>query len=1146
MMVTFVSECEKKALNRTRRVLDAFANRIGSRTWQTVITQEGLQAVKKLLRKTATKNTAVSCHWIRSRSRSEFLWVVGNKNKFNFEGVVPVNITKQTINIGNEKDWPYMQTLRSLIAIAALLHDWGKATILFQKKLKSKTLRLKGDPLRHEWISCILFSALVSGKTDEEWLTQLSNQEINENEILEKTLENKRQKNPFEELSPFASMVMWLILTHHRLPALRKNKVKSNYRNTEISLKANDWCGESVTSLEELFECVLQEWGYENYSEKERKEFEKRLQECFQFSKSSPLMLNSKSWTKQLGKWAQKTLDRHCLKQLESSIEPGYWRIILNHARLSLMLGDHYYSSQPADGKWSNQSSVKLIANTYNKDVFDKKTQKQIGQKGKPKQKLDEHLYYVTEHAQKAPRIMKLAETSLVRSDNTDTLSKKSNDKNFIWQDSAVKKIKQWRKTAQIESPDHFAFFAVNIASTGKGKTFANAKIMRELSPDAQSLRYILALGLRSLTLQTGKEYRTRVFNNKKDAKVADKQDFAVLIGSQAILDLYNDAQNTKVEEDSFEVVGSESQEELFSGEIDSYVDESLFSEEIKAVIKKNKHLQLLYAPVLVCTIDHIMAATETKRGGRYILPYLRLMSSDLVIDEIDDFSEKDLIPIGRLIHLAGMLGRKVMISSATIPPDLAEGYFHLYQQGWRLFSLSRNLPTSVTCAWIDEFSTEIKTIKETDLLAIAGYQKEHQSFIKNRVDELNKIPAKRKAEIISIKKAEDNEESIRNNYFQVILDALINKHKDYHEIDPVTKKSVSIGIVRMANIKPCAQLTQFLMETDIVEKDTEIRVMAYHSQQILLMRHAQEACLDKVLYRKKETPDSPDPIFQDAVIREHIKQTNAKNLIFILVATPVEEVGRDHDFDWAIIEPSSFRSIIQLAGRVLRHRDKTVEKANIGLLQYNLKGLFQDEKLPAFCHPGPESKRNKLSTPDLKELISEKIINDGINATPRISKNDSLSPENNLIDLEHECIAQMLTNYEGKGLETMESWIQECWWGSALPQVINPFREAKINLLLFRVPKNEDETEFVFKEKTPRGDLTGLSIFINDNEKSGNSNPRLWIQRNYTALITDLAEKKNLSLEKAGEIYGELSLSIYDENADKYNYSPDTGLVKQ
>ena len=96
MMVTFVSQCEKKALPKTRRVLDAFANRIGDRTWQTVITLEGLEAVKKLLRKTASKNTAVSCHWIRSRSRSELQWVIGNQDKFNTEGIVPVNYTNTT------------------------------------------------------------------------------------------------------------------------------------------------------------------------------------------------------------------------------------------------------------------------------------------------------------------------------------------------------------------------------------------------------------------------------------------------------------------------------------------------------------------------------------------------------------------------------------------------------------------------------------------------------------------------------------------------------------------------------------------------------------------------------------------------------------------------------------------------------------------------------------------------------------------------------------------------------------------------------------------------------------------------------------------------------------------------------------------
>ncbi|RLA63858.1 MAG: CRISPR-associated endonuclease Cas3'', partial [Epsilonproteobacteria bacterium] len=99
MMVTFISQCEKNALKRTRRVLDSFANRIGDNTWQTIITQEGLNAVQKLLRKTASKSTAVSCHWIRSRSRSDFLWVVGNKDEFDENGIVSVNyvVTKRFI-----------------------------------------------------------------------------------------------------------------------------------------------------------------------------------------------------------------------------------------------------------------------------------------------------------------------------------------------------------------------------------------------------------------------------------------------------------------------------------------------------------------------------------------------------------------------------------------------------------------------------------------------------------------------------------------------------------------------------------------------------------------------------------------------------------------------------------------------------------------------------------------------------------------------------------------------------------------------------------------------------------------------------------------------------------------------------------------
>eukprot|EP00906_Rhabdomonas_costata_P019724 RCo028724 len=103
---------------------------------------------------------------------------------------------------------------------------------------------------------------------------------------------------------------------------------------------------------------------------------------------------------------------------------------------------------------------------------------------------------------------------------------------------------------------------------------------------------------------------------------------------------------------------------------------------------------------------------------------------------------------------------------------------------------------------------------------------------------------------------------------------------------------------------------------------------MAYHSQQVMLLRHEQEKHLDEVLKRKEQTDEAP-VAFAHPIIRGHLDACKANNLIFILVATPVEEVGRDHDFDWAVIEPSSFRSIIQMAGRVRRHRDGKVDQPN-------------------------------------------------------------------------------------------------------------------------------------------------------------------------------------------------------------------------
>uniref|UniRef100_UPI003F5891AC hypothetical protein n=1 Tax=Vibrio cholerae TaxID=666 RepID=UPI003F5891AC len=185
-MVTFVSQCEKNALKKTRRVLDAFANRIGDSTWQTLITEDGLLTVKKMLRKRPAVAPLLVVIGSALSSRSQLLWVVGNKKKFNAEGYVPVNSTeKDLLNSEYESDWKYLPLIKALTGMAALLHDWGKASLLFQEKLNPEIkTKHKGDPLRHEWISCLLFQQWISNQNherlDEAWLNALINKGIDE------------------------------------------------------------------------------------------------------------------------------------------------------------------------------------------------------------------------------------------------------------------------------------------------------------------------------------------------------------------------------------------------------------------------------------------------------------------------------------------------------------------------------------------------------------------------------------------------------------------------------------------------------------------------------------------------------------------------------------------------------------------------------------------------------------------------------------------------------------------------------------------------------------------------------------------------------------------------------------------------------
>ncbi len=308
---------------------------------------------------------------------------------------------------------------------------------------------------------------------------------------------------------------------------------------------------------------------------------------------------------------------------------------------------------------------------------------------------------------------------------------------------------------------------------------------------------------------------------------------------------------------------------------------------------------------------------------------------------------------------------------------------------------------------------------------------------------------------------------------------------------------------------------------------------MAYHSRQVLLMRHEQEKYLDKILKRDK----GDEHILKDDVIRGHIDNSQANNILFVIVATPVEEVGRDHDFDWAVIEPSSFRSFIQLAGRVLRHREREVVEPNIAIMKYNYRALKTKGLKIAFKWPGYERNKNDLSSYDLEKLVNINEIAGKLDATNRIQKTSS----SELANLEHKVIQGLLTKYEEKGPEAMQGWLDSDWWLTALPQ----------QYVRFRGDKNKDMTVFLtmdntFLEKGSKGDVVPVAKdSVRFDELNEKELQNLWFSRSYASLLAEQA--KSSEIEEAVLIFGEINLPTYGNllKPDQFIYNEQLGLSR-
>ncbi len=1094
MIVTFISECEKKSLAKTRRVLDAFANRIGNNTWQTPITQEGLDAVRKLLKKTASKNTAVSCHQLKSRVRTELLWIVGNRDKFNGQGIVAVNYTEQDKFIGEKSNMLTINTIASAAEIAGLFHDFGKANVLFQKKLcpNKKKGQKNYEPYRHEWISLRLFQAFVGEcKTDKDWLDRLGNiKNIDFKDCFKDGINDRTSTNhPIKNSPPFAQLVAWLVISHHRL-ALYPNWLQNANSKPELQNIGN-W----INSLEPF-------WNSYNCKNEDLKDL---IKDNWTFN---DLPYKSAIW---------RANAREIVKKISINNNANYLKnqfFTMHLSRLCLILADHYYSSlklSEITEQWRDDGYA-IWANT------DKETKQY-------KQKLDEHLIGVAYNSGKIAKALPKLNNTLPQLKINNKISNdvaKEHKVKFGWQDKAKNLAEKIGKQT-IEN----GFFGINMASTGKGKTLANAKIMATIGNKVGRVRFSVALGLRTLTLQTGKVYRDEL----------DLQnDLAIMVGGIAVKELFiNDQQGETKQDDT----GSESDDNSFN---DFHMDyQGTLSEHTLSNWTKNKdNLQkLIQAPILVSTIDHLIPATEGTRGDKHIPAMLRLFTSDLVLDEPDDFGLDDLPALCRLVNWAGMMGSRVLLSTATMPPALSYALFQAYQYGWGKYAKANleNDSGEITCAWFDEFDTQNKNIKTMGKSEKGSFKNEHNKFVKKRIKQIQKNnKPKHFGEIVDIT-GNENKNAIKNiaNTIKASIEKLHNHHK-------ITSKNqnISIGLVRMANIKPLVAVSKELLKIETPD-NTCIHYCVYHSKFPLALRSHIENKLDKILSRKDEKV-----IWQQEEVKEKFKNSTIKNHIFVVLASPVAEVGRDHDYDWAVIEPSSMRSIIQIAGRVLRHRDKTPTKPNILLLNKNYKAL--KGKTPCFVYPGFEKNNIQMNDYDLNNILKENQYKN-ITAIERITLPKQYEKIGDkykyLVDLEHRSLVNKLFSLKfGAKL-----WWQEnpTWCGEMQRQ--QPFRKSKKDTPYYLCLRNEYENiSWLSKNEDvcPAKWVDDIGNAITDDKELGIAKGNdFWFDINIKKIYKKLKKYSNIELNEVGKKFGEVRLVKYDNTTSEYRFNPNLGVYE-
>lgn len=797
-----------------------------------------------------------------------------------------------------------LSDVRRLADFSGLSHDIGKLTQQFLGKLQLG--QPQRDAISHEWVSAwVLAHMLECGAVNwESWCAAWNAWETDgARHVLRHGGTSAQAWRPFTAVDDFRSAALMVVATHHRLLSLDAAREHGRHarrtRPDDAQLGApqqNHVSGVTPTTDETLWRRPAS-W---DAHASERKHWQQVLAQGQQH-------------------WAQASDQAAPAEDARR-----YWHKVALIARAAVVWADQHVSRiNFADhSDKATYGKVAAYANSW---------RGRPGRSTQLNQPLTWHLMQVGARAKDhagffGPQNLPAVPAGVRHAARPQP--EQAGSARFAWQAHAYEFIRRTRAECQGAQ----AFLIFNVASTGSGKTRANFQVLDACRRPDEPLRVTAGFNLKTLTLQTGRAYR------KELGLSAD--DCACIIGDPLARSLHlheelDDEQAAAPE--SVHSSGCDSKEFL-----ESLPDWVLGLDEPD---KGHHHATLVAAPVVVATMDYLVAAGDPTQQAGHVHALLRLAHSDLIVDEADSYDPEGLVAVLRVVHMAGMFGRNVVIASATLSPVLAERIEQAWQSGLALCRAGESAPLHAQTLLLSNLGGPAGTHSRHGLHTETfgdWYRAQLAGLYAATAD----TPVHRLACIVPIQPCSSD---ARSALYGTVAQTCLKGHvrHGWPAAWGERKLRVSVGVVRLANVTPVQELADFLVE-QTWPCGVAVKVCAYHARELAMRRYLKEQALDRLLKRAGDPDLAQHPLIKAALAEqpEHIRE-----LILIVVASPVEEVGRDHDFDWAVIEPSSLHAIIQLTGRVNRHRLRVVTRPNIFILARNLKSL-EGEQL-SFSRPG-------------------------------------------------------------------------------------------------------------------------------------------------------------------------------------------------